>query len=99
MKKSKSYYHLSLFPTYNNLTCHSKFLTNILFNQNSNFFYFQSVSPGLVETEMSAQLNIKDLEENGTLKPIDIVEAILYALGAPKRVNVSQLIVIIFNSI
>lgn len=50
---------------------------------------FQSISPGLVETEMSAQFNLGALKENTALKAIDIADAIVYALSAPQRVNVS----------
>lgn len=39
---------------------------------------------------MSAQFGLRDLAENESLKPIDIADAIVYALGVPKRVNVSK---------
>ncbi|VVC26148.1 Hypothetical protein CINCED_3A010977 [Cinara cedri] len=47
-----------------------------------------SVSPGLVLTDMAAQFDLKITNENSILKPIDIADAILYALSAPQRVNV-----------
>lgn len=55
------------------------------------FFNFQSISPGLVETDMVNRIEIFNTKEMATLKPIDIADAILYVLGAPQRVNVSEL--------
>lgn len=53
--------------------------------------YFQGISPGLVKTEMGDQFNLGELEDNKEMKPIDVTNAILYALGTPQRINVSQL--------
>jgi len=50
-----------------------------------------SISPGIVDTEMIEQFKFTEMAECEVLKPIDIVIAILYALGAPKRVNVSEI--------
>ncbi|KAF0750384.1 farnesol dehydrogenase-like isoform X2 [Aphis craccivora] len=44
-----------------------------------------SISPGAVETEMTA--NLRKLELN-MLKFIDIAEAVIHALSAPQRVNI-----------
>ncbi|KAL5243139.1 hypothetical protein ACI65C_010549 [Semiaphis heraclei] len=52
-----------------------------------------SVSPGAVETEMAVEFGLDKLEGVKTLKPIDIAEAIMYALSAPQRVNVSEIII------
>lgn len=64
------------------------------------FYYFQSISPGLVETEMSAQFQFGELKDTAILQPVDIVDAVLFALSAPQRVNVSRLkFVTVFLSI
>lgn len=46
---------------------------------------------------MSAQFGLTDMAENESLKSIDIADAILYALGTPKRVNVSKKAAIFHN--
>ncbi|XP_025194727.1 farnesol dehydrogenase-like, partial [Melanaphis sacchari] len=51
-----------------------------------------SISPGAVETEMTDSLS-QLLEGVKMLKSIDIAEAIMYALSAPQRVNVSEIII------
>lgn len=38
---------------------------------------------------MTAKFNLDKVEDNATLQTIDIADAVLYALSAPKRVNVS----------
>lgn len=63
-------------------------------NFNFFFFKFQSISPGAVETDMIAPFGIKNASGNAIMKPIDIADAIIYALSAPQRVNVSKNIVI-----
>ncbi|KAL4121351.1 hypothetical protein QTP88_013880 [Uroleucon formosanum] len=55
-----------------------------------------SISPGAVETEMTEDL-IK-LGVNKMLKSIDIADAIMYALSAPQRVNVAEIIITPTNS-
>ncbi|XP_060868890.1 farnesol dehydrogenase-like [Metopolophium dirhodum] len=50
-----------------------------------------SISPGGVETEMT--LEFSKLEGFKMLKSIDIAEAIMYALSAPQRVNVAEIII------
>ncbi|XP_060868227.1 farnesol dehydrogenase-like [Metopolophium dirhodum] len=50
-----------------------------------------SISPGAVETEMTEELS--KLGVNKMLKSIDIAEAIIYALSAPQRVNVAEIII------
>ena len=46
---------------------------------------FQSVSPGVVETEMPPK---EILEIMPNLKPKDIADGVLYALGTPPHVQV-----------
>ncbi|XP_022175344.1 farnesol dehydrogenase-like [Myzus persicae] len=50
-----------------------------------------SISPGGVETEMTVEFS--KLEGVNLLKSIDIAEAIMYALSAPQRVNVAEIII------
>ncbi|XP_008178170.1 uncharacterized protein LOC100168880 isoform X2 [Acyrthosiphon pisum] len=50
-----------------------------------------SISPGAVETEMTEELS--KLGVNNMLKSIDIAEAIIYALSAPQRVNIAEVII------
>ncbi|NP_001153866.1 short-chain dehydrogenase/reductase-like [Acyrthosiphon pisum] len=50
-----------------------------------------SISPGAVDTEMT--LEFSKMEGFKMLKSIDIAEAILYALSAPQRVNVAEIII------
>ncbi|XP_060854770.1 farnesol dehydrogenase-like [Rhopalosiphum padi] len=50
-----------------------------------------SISPGAVETEMTQEMS--QLKKMNILKSIDIAEAIMYALGAPQRVNVAEIII------
>ncbi|XP_026809481.1 farnesol dehydrogenase-like [Rhopalosiphum maidis] len=50
-----------------------------------------SISPGAVETEMTEDFS--KMEGVKMLKSIDIAEAIMYALSAPQRVNVSEIII------
>jgi len=38
---------------------------------------------------MTAKVHLDKVEDNATLQTIDIADAMLYALSAPKRVNVS----------
>jgi NADP-dependent 3-hydroxy acid dehydrogenase YdfG len=45
----------------------------------------QSVSPGLVKTDMAPK---KFLETNPSLNPEDIADGVLYVLGAPPHVQV-----------
>lgn len=52
---------------------------------------FQSISPGIVDTEMTERFGQDTLEKIGQIKSIDVVDAIIYALSAPQRVNVSQM--------
>lgn len=40
---------------------------------------------------MTGAFALEKLDENAKLKPIDIADAIVYALSAPQRVNVSSL--------
>lgn len=40
---------------------------------------------------MTDQFGLGKLDENEALLPIDISDAVLYVLGTPQRVNVSQL--------
>jgi len=57
------------------------------FNENKYIFFFnQSISPGFVDTKMIEKFKFED---NTVLQTIDIADAIVYALSAPKRVNVS----------
>ncbi|KAF0772247.1 farnesol dehydrogenase-like [Aphis craccivora] len=50
-----------------------------------------SISPGAVETEMIEEVG--QLKKMNMLKSIDIAEAIMYALSAPQRVNVAEIII------
>lgn len=50
-------------------------------------FKFQSISPGAVETEMTEEFRKSGAHK--MMKAIDIVDAIMFALSAPQRVNVS----------
>ncbi|CAI6351865.1 unnamed protein product [Macrosiphum euphorbiae] len=50
-----------------------------------------SISPGFVNTKMTSKFNLDKVEDNETLQTIDIAEAMLYALSAPKRVNVAEI--------
>ncbi|XP_026809482.1 farnesol dehydrogenase-like [Rhopalosiphum maidis] len=50
-----------------------------------------SISPGAVETEMTEE--VRHLKGVNMMKSIDIAEAILYALSAPQRVNVAEIII------
>jgi len=43
----------------------------------------------MVETEMTQQIGSTKLPELNMLKSVDVVDAILFALSAPRRVNVS----------
>jgi NADP-dependent 3-hydroxy acid dehydrogenase YdfG len=45
----------------------------------------QSISPGLVRTEMPPE---KYLDTNPSLNPEDIADGVLYALGTPPHVQV-----------
>jgi len=58
---------------------------------------FQSISPGAVETEMIEEVG--QLKKMNMLKSIDIAEAIMYALSAPQRVNVSPIFFWFFDPI
>ncbi|XP_060841752.1 farnesol dehydrogenase-like [Rhopalosiphum padi] len=48
-----------------------------------------SISPGFVDTKMIEKFKFED---NTVLQTIDIADAIVYALSAPKRVNVAEII-------
>ncbi|XP_025197264.1 farnesol dehydrogenase-like [Melanaphis sacchari] len=50
-----------------------------------------SISPGAVETDMTKEM--RQLKNINMLKSIDIAEAIMYALSAPQRVNVAEIII------
>lgn len=50
---------------------------------------FQSISPGRVETEMTAKLF--EGRDINILKATDVADTILYALAVPQRVNVSKI--------
>lgn len=52
-----------------------------------------SISPGAVDTEMVAGSNLNNLPGLDMLKSIDVADAILYALGVPQRVNISEIII------
>jgi len=52
-----------------------------------------SISPGIVDTEMVEIFGQDTLQKIGQMKPIDIVDAIIYALSAPERVNVAEIII------
>jgi len=39
---------------------------------------------------MTAKFNLDKVEDSETLQTIDIADAVLYVLSAPKRVNVSM---------
>lgn len=67
------------------------FSVSLIFsNHFSFFFYFQSVSPGIVNTTMIEPFYTNyQFNENSMLEPTDVTDAILYALSAPLRVNVS----------
>ena len=54
---------------------------------NSLYLTLQSVSPGLVKTEMPPQ---EFLENHPYLNPEDIANGVLYVLGTPPHVQVSQ---------
>lgn len=50
----------------------------------------QSVSPGMVRTDMHEASGLTDpYENNPYLEPQDVVDAVLYALGTPPHVQVS----------
>ncbi|HEJ8730968.1 TPA: SDR family oxidoreductase [Staphylococcus aureus] len=49
-----------------------------------------SISPGMVDTAITAAYNPKDRKK---LEPQDIAEAVLYALTQPKHVNVNEITV------
>ncbi|HCY7095694.1 TPA: SDR family oxidoreductase [Staphylococcus aureus] len=49
-----------------------------------------SISPGMVDTEITAAYNPTDRKK---LEPQDIAEAVLYALTQPKHVNVNEITV------
>jgi NADP-dependent 3-hydroxy acid dehydrogenase YdfG len=51
----------------------------------STLLMFQSLSPGLVETEAVPE---EYLKKSPSLKPEDIAEGVLYVLGAPQHVQV-----------
>jgi NADP+-dependent farnesol dehydrogenase len=53
----------------------------------SKYLTLQSVSPGLVQTEMPAEWL---LEKSPYLNPEDIADAVLYVLGTPPHVQVRR---------
>lgn len=65
------------------------------------FSYFQSISPGLVDTELLRHGSNKTLNPEEIfsripcLKPSDIADAVLYVLGTPPHVQVQLSSVII----
>ena len=65
-----------------NLLCKGN-TRNVQFSQHCNMF--QSVSPGLVETNLPPR---EYLETRASLQPEDIADGILYALGTPPHVQV-----------
>ena len=57
-----------------------------------NFYDFQNLSPGFVKTDMIKN-NASNMYNRDILEPQDIAHAILFALGAPFRVQVQEMII------
>ncbi len=70
----------------------SRKIRRIIFELTIDAIYFQSVSPALVTTEMTTKNGAEKLFKNTpALKPEDISQAILYALGTPEHVQVHEI--------
>uniref|UniRef100_A0A8D8F0E2 Farnesol dehydrogenase n=1 Tax=Culex pipiens TaxID=7175 RepID=A0A8D8F0E2_CULPI len=79
-----------------NMYCASKYAVTALtetlrqeFKQEGTKIKITSISPGAVNTEMISQA----MRDSGVplLEPVDIAEAILYAVGTPPRIQVHEL--------
>lgn len=53
--------------------------------------FYQSISPGLVRTEIIGNSGV--LDDMPILEPEDIANGILYVLGTPPRVQVHELMI------
>jgi hypothetical protein len=71
------------------LLCHCMKLHFIrFFISKLQYLTLQSLSPGLVNTEMVPEIRLK---ENPYLNPEDIADAVLYVLGTPQHVQVRRI--------
>lgn len=60
----------------------------VLYRFNSNF---QSISPGIVRTDIFDENWSEFLNKTPHLLPKDIADAVIYALGTPPRVQIHEL--------
>ena len=56
--------------------------------------FFQSISPGLVKTELFEKGNLdlsSFIDDIPYLKPEDVADSICYVISVPQRVNITEL--------
>jgi NADP-dependent 3-hydroxy acid dehydrogenase YdfG len=58
-----------------------------VFISKAQYLTLQSLSPGMVATEMIPEVFV---EENPHLKPEDLADAVVYVLGTPQHVQVRR---------
>lgn len=54
-------------------------------------YILQSLSPGVVNTEMVEAHGMEHLRDEPSLEPQDVADAVVYVLGTPLRVQVTEL--------
>lgn len=72
----------------------------IIVNSKS-FLLTQSISPGLVSTEIfdANNFNVDVLKDLPALKADDIANAVIYVIGTPQRVHITELIIRPFGEV